>query len=77
MFTVFLSLSRPFKKYLYNVTEAIILMVIAMLYVTLLPFMFYHSLTTESGVAPAYFLMLFVPYIMILFLLGANHAKCY
>ena len=75
VFTVFLALSQPFKKYLYNVTEAIILVVIAMLYVTLFPFMFYHSHTTEVGVTPAVYLLIIVPYIIILFLLWSKPCK--
>ena len=62
-----LALARPFKKHSYNITDTFILMAIAILYVTVFPFTFYHSHTTEMGLFPAAYFFLIVTYTIVLF----------
>ena len=52
VFTVVVALARPYKKYTYTLIEVFLLTITALMHVSLLPFTFYHSRTTEHGLMP-------------------------
>ena len=49
---VSVALAQPYKNYYYNVIDASLLSLLTMLYLTLLPMVFYHTPETENGVNP-------------------------
>ena len=49
---VSVALAQSYKNYYYNVFDASLLNLLTMLYVTLLPMVFYHSPKTENGLKP-------------------------
>ena len=63
------ALAQPYKNYYYNFIDAFLLILLSMLYVTLLPLVFYHSHTTGIGIAPMYVVIfsLFLIYIIVQF----------
>ena len=66
---VIVALAQPYKNYYYNIIDAFLLSLLTMLYVTLLPMVFYHSHTTDIGLMPICFVIahLFLIYIIVWF----------